>query len=119
MGRGRPVKSEVRQNIIELLSVVGKLHGYDIARLYKKIFPSVTTRNIYYNLCKGREIGEFSVKTVKIEKGEFSWGNHAEKKYYELGPKANPVGKESVKQFFNKNRETLEEYTGDKIIIEN
>lgn len=101
MGRGRPVKSEVRQNIIEILSVVGKAHGYDIARLYGKIFTPVTMRNIYYNLCKGMETGEFSVEIVKIEKGDFSWGTQAEKKYYGLGSKASPSGHEAVKKFFD------------------
>ncbi len=104
MGRGRPIKSEVRQNIVEILSIFGKLHGYDIARVYKKIYPSVTMRNIYYNLCKGKETGEFQVEHVRVEDGEFSWGTNAEKKYYALGPKAEPKGHGSVKEFYNRNR---------------
>ena len=102
MKRGRPVKSEVRQNIIELLNFMGKGYGYVIHKVYNELFPRCTRENIYYNLRKGVLLGEFEVKEVKREKGEFSWGNVAEKIYYKLGPNARPKGDEKVKRFFEK-----------------
>ena len=47
-------------------------------------------RSIYYHLKKGMQTGEIQIEKVKIEKGEYSWGNEAEKVYYEIGKKAEP-----------------------------
>jgi len=92
MKRGRPVFSQVRQNMIEILSVIGKGYGYDIYKMYKEIYPKVTMRLIYYHLKKGVELGEFAVDAVEKTKGEYSWGSEVEKVFYKLGPNANPVG---------------------------
>ena len=43
MRRGRPVGSAIRQNIIELLAVLGKEYGYAIAKKYLEIFPASST----------------------------------------------------------------------------
>ncbi len=102
MGRGRPVKSAIRQNIVEILNVKGDMYGYDIYRVYREIFPSITLRSIYYHLKKGVSTGEFIVKEVRKEKGNFSWGGETEKTYYALGPKAMPKGDNNVKDFFKK-----------------
>ncbi len=102
MGRGRPIKSAIRQNIVEIINVKGELYGYDIYRIYREIFPSVTLRSIYYHLKKGISTGEFIVKEVKKEKGNFSWGTETEKIYYTLGPKAQPKGDQRVKEYFKK-----------------
>jgi len=48
--RGRPVKSEIRQNIVEILFYLKRAYGYDIYKVYIKIFPKVTLRSIYYHL---------------------------------------------------------------------
>ncbi len=98
MGRGRPVKSEIRQNIIELLYFLKEGYGYDIYKHYKEIFPPVSMRVIYYHLKKGTDLGEFKVNKIIKENGNFSWGSEAEKIYYSLGKEAQPIGNERVKE---------------------
>lgn len=98
--RGRPVKSEIRKNIIEILNVIGSAYGYKIHKFYNELFPPCTRENIYYNLRKGVKLGEFELAEVKQEKGEYSWGTVVEKKYYKLGPNARPRGDPRVKEFF-------------------
>ncbi len=100
MKRGRPVKSEIRLEIIEILNVIGKGYGYEIHKIYNELFPECTRENIYYNLKKGVLLGEFQVKEVKREKGSFSWGSVVEKTYYVLGPNAKPKGDPRIKKFF-------------------
>ncbi|MBI4439975.1 hypothetical protein HY638_03305 [Candidatus Woesearchaeota archaeon] len=90
MKRGRPVASEIRQHIVDILAVSKKGYGYDIFRTYRKIFPKVTSRSIYYHLKKGIETGEFRKGEVVKSEGNYSWGPTAEKIYYELGPNAKP-----------------------------
>lgn len=102
MGRGRPVKSAIRQNIVEILNVKAQLYGYEIYRMYREIFPPVTLRSIYYHLKKGVSTGEFIVKEVKKERGNYSWGGETEKIYYALGPKAQPKGDARIKDYFKK-----------------
>ena len=102
MKRGRPVKSDIRQNIIEILAVAGKAYGYLIHKWYNQIFPPCTRENIYYNLRKGVKLGEFELADIKQEKGDYSWGTVVEKKYYKLGPKAVPRNNPKVKEFFDK-----------------
>ena len=98
--RGRPVNSQIRQNMVELLFYIGKAYGYDIYRHYIEIFPKITLRSIYYHLKKGVEIGEFEVEKIKKEKGDYSWGEMAEKIYYKLGPSASPKINEEAKEYF-------------------
>ena len=100
MARGRPIKSEVRQNIVELLHFMKKGYGYDIARNYNKIFPKVTMRLVYYHLKKGVEIGTFKMDGIEKEKGNYSWGEEVEKKYYTLGEKAEPKILQRIKDYF-------------------
>ena len=102
VGRGRPVKSEIRQNVIEILNVIGTAYGYKIHKYYNELFPACTREVIYYNLRKGVTLGEFELAEVKQEKGEYSWGTVVEKKYYKLGPKAVPRGDPKVREFFEK-----------------
>jgi hypothetical protein len=99
MPRGRPTKSEIRQNMVEILAVKGQAYGYELAKIYNDIFPQCTRENIYYHLRKGVAIGEFIVKEIKQERGNFSWGSIVEKKYYALGPGAKPQGNERVKKY--------------------
>lgn len=98
----RPPKSEIRQNIVEILYFMKKGYGYDIHRVYSKIFPSVTMRSVYYHLKKGVDLEEIRVKQIKAEKGNYSWGQEAEKVYYELGRNASPKIDRRVKKFFKK-----------------
>ena len=102
MPRGRPIKSEIRQNIVEILHFLGKGYGYDIYKIYIEIFPKITMRSIYYHLRKGIDTGEFKIEKVEKVKGEYSWGTEAEKTYYALGPNAKPKIEPRVKEYFEK-----------------
>ena len=99
MRRGRPVGSAVRQNVLEILAVLGRAHGYQIYKVYRDLFPKVTLRVIYYHLKKGKDLGELEIEKVEREKGDYSWGSEAEKIYYKLGPKASVTGDERVKAY--------------------
>jgi len=98
MPRGRPVKSQIRQNIIDILFYIKEGYGYNIYRFYKALFPRVTMRSIYYHLRKGLELGEFKVSKVQKEQGSYSWGGEAEKVYYSLGPHAKPSATHELKE---------------------
>jgi len=102
MGKGRPVRSEIRENIVEILFFMKEGYGYGIYKVYVAIFPKVTMRSIYYNLKKGVALGEFKVSKVEKEKGDYSWGGEAEKIYYALGENAKPVSNDKVKEHFSK-----------------
>ena len=102
MPRGRPVRSEIRQNMVDLLESMNSGYGYDIYKSYIAIFPKVTLRSIYYHLKKGVALGEFTVSKIEKEKGDFSWGSEVEKIYYSLGQNAKPTGNERVKEHFEK-----------------
>ncbi|HLD34143.1 MAG TPA: hypothetical protein VJB66_05425 [Candidatus Nanoarchaeia archaeon] len=96
--RGRPTKSAIRQNIVELLNIFGQAHGYSISKKYQEIFPQVTQRVIYYHLRKGMDLKEFEISKIEKETGEFSWGSTVEKTYYKLGPNAQPKGDKRLKE---------------------
>lgn len=102
--KGRPIGSVIRQNIIEILYFMGNGYGYDIYKIYMDIFPKVTMRSIYYHLRKGLELGEFKIHKAGKEKGNYSWGSEAEKVYYSLGNGAKPLGKDNVKEYFDKKK---------------
>jgi len=104
MPRGRPVKSQIRQNIAEILFYMKEGYGYDIAKIYLKIFPLVSQRVIYYHLKKGVLLGEFKVSKIQKEAGDYSWGGEAEKIYYSLGEKAELRHDNRVKEWFEKNK---------------
>ena len=105
MPRGRPVGSEIRQNIVELLYFLGSGYGYGLWKKYIVIFPKCTLRSIHYHLKKGLSTGEFIVKEIKVEKGEYSWGGTVEKIYYALGEQAIAKGDERVKAYLDKSEE--------------
>ena len=106
MPKGRPVKSEIRQNIVEILYFMKQGYGYEIYKAYVKVFPKVTMRSIYYHLKKGSALHEFKVSKIEKEKGDYSWGPEAEKIYYRLGENAKPIGNEKVKEYFDKSKKT-------------
>ncbi len=101
MKQGRPIGSPIRQNIVEIMYFLGEGYAYDVYKHYVSIFPKVTMRSIYYHLKKGTEIGEFVVKSVRAEKGDYSWGDRAEKIYYALGPQAGAQVNLEVKKYFD------------------
>lgn len=100
--RGRPFRSEIRQRIIEILNYIKKGYGYEIYKIYSRVFPKATMRSIYYHLRKGVDLGEIEVEEKVSEKGDFSWGSEAEKTYYKLGPNAKPKGNEILKRYLEK-----------------
>lgn len=100
MVAGRPVGSVIRQNVVELLAVLGRAYGYEVHRCYIEVFPPCVRKSVYYHLRKGVVTGEFVVESIATEKGVFSWGSSVEKTYYRLGPNAKPVGDERVRKFF-------------------
>ena len=102
MKRGRPTKSKIRQNIVEILNHLGKGYGYQICKIYNEVFPTVTQRSIYYHLKKGVFTKEVAVQKIELEKGDFSWGNLVEKTYYTLGSNAVPQGEKRVQDFLKK-----------------
>ncbi len=106
MVRGRPVKSNIRQNIVEILYFLGKGYAYEIHKIYVELFPAVTMRSVYYHLKKGVQTKEFLVKDIKKETGDYSWGSEAEKIYYCLGPLANPRLLPNVKEYLDKKKLT-------------
>ncbi len=105
MKRGRPVKSQIRQNIVNILAVLNEGYGYDIYKIYKELFNQCTQKSIYYHLRKGISTGEFIIKKIEKEKGDFSWGSEVEKIYYALGEKAAPNLTEEIRLFIVKRKE--------------
>ena len=102
--RGRPVYSRIRQNMVDILYFLGKGYGYQIHKIYKKIFDSITPEVVYYHLKKGVALEEFELVEIKTEKGNFSWGNRAEKSYYSLGKNAKPMMEKKVKEFLEQEK---------------
>ena len=90
MKRGRPIGSVIRQRLIDILYILGKAHGYELYKYYKEIYPPITLRVVYYHLRKGTLLNEFRLDKIEQEKGNYSWGESAEKIYYSLGPNAKP-----------------------------
>ena len=101
MKRGRPPGSPVRNNIIEVLSQLGELHGYDICKHYARLFPAVSMRAIYYGLKGGVKKGYFKVAKVEKQQGSYSWGPEAQRTYYALGEAARPILNARVKKYFD------------------
>ncbi len=96
------MRSQIRQNVVEILSFLGKAYGYAIYKVYKAVYPKVTLRSIYYHLRKGIQTGEFKVERIEKEKGDYSWGGEAEKIYYALGPQAKPTMDQKVKEYLDR-----------------
>ena len=114
MVKGRPIKSQIRQNIVEILHYLGEGYGYQVAKMYNEIFPSVTQRSVYYHLHKGILTKEIEVHKIEEEQGEFSWGSVVEKKYYALGKNAEAKGDKRVKEYLNKWEKSKKESSPSK-----
>jgi hypothetical protein len=104
--QGRPIGSKVRQNIVEILYFYRQLHGYDLYKIYKELYPLVTMRLIYYHLKKGLDTGEFKVYKVDKKIGTYSWGGQSENVIYTLGPNANPMIEPHVKLYWEKTKDS-------------
>ena len=64
MGRGRPHKSQIRQNLVEMLYFLHEGYGYELFKHYRLLFSPVTMRVIYYHLRTGKNLGEFKVNKI-------------------------------------------------------
>jgi len=106
MPRGRPLGSDVRQRIIEIVKHLGKDYGYNIFKVYSKIFPEVSMRLVYYHLNKGVELGVFNSERIQSVQGNYSWGDTAQKVFYSLGENAFSSGDAHVEEFFRKLKES-------------
>jgi len=100
--QGRPIGSKVRQNIVEILYFYKELHGYDMYKIYKELYPPVTMRLIYYHLKKGLDTGEFKILKINKKVGTYSWGGTSDNVIYSLGPSANPMIEPHVKLYWEK-----------------
>ena len=105
--RGKRHGSLIRNNIIEILYFMKQGHGYSIYKVYRELYPKATMRSVYYNLHTGEKLGEFVIKGIESEKGNYSWGAQAEKVYYSLGPNAKPAGELRVKEYFDRVKKAL------------
>lgn len=105
MTLGRPIKSQIRQNIVDILYYLHQGYGYQISKIYQAVFPKVTRRSIYYQLRKGLLTKEIAIHEIKKELGDFSWGTSVEKVIYTVGPKADPKGNPRIKEFIDKHKD--------------
>jgi len=86
MRRGRPEGSEIRNNLSVIINRLGCSYGYELYKIYKQVFGDVKLRNIYYNLKKGVNKGNFVFIDIKRELGNYTWGAETERAYYAPGP---------------------------------
>jgi hypothetical protein len=107
MKRGRPIGSVIRQRLIDILYILGSAHGYELYKYYREIHPPITLRVVYYHLRKGAQIGEFHLEKIAQEKGDYSWGESAEKITYSLGPNARPALDPQVKSQIDRLKATF------------
>ena len=96
MGRGRPVGSDIRQRLIDILAVKGQAYGYELHKIYCELFPPCTREVVYYHMRTGVKLGQFVIDKVVDEKGEYSWGPTVQKTYYRIGPAAQPRQNEAI-----------------------
>ena len=104
MPRGRPVKSAVRQHMVDILYFLKRGSGYDLHKIYKDLFPKVSLRLMYYHLKKGVSLGEFVLDKVEKVSGNYSWGPTTQKIMYKVGPKAKPSMDKRIKQYLDKRK---------------
>lgn len=90
MPRGRPVGSDIRQRMVDILAVLGSGYGYEIHKIYCQLFPPCTREVVYYHLRTGVKLGQFVIERIAAEQGDYSWGKTVEKIYYRLGASASP-----------------------------
>jgi|TARA_Y100000310_G_C20692101_1_gene822987 hypothetical protein len=111
-GRGRPVKSVIRDRMQQIVDALGSAYGYEVYKIYKQVFEPVDIRSMYYHFKRGVDLGEFKQIGAKQEKGGFTWGRESTHIYYSLGQaashKANSDLQNKVKELGFENRGMLE-----------
>jgi hypothetical protein len=94
---GRKPKSQIRDEIVDLLYFLKEAYGYDLYKKYCKVYDKkVSMRSIYYHLNKGVELGIFNLKEIRDVKGDFSWGSGAKQIIFQLGTSAQPKGGKEI-----------------------
>lgn len=103
MAPGRPIGSDIRLRMVDILAVLESGYGYEIHKIYCQIFTPCTREVVYYHLRTGVKLGLFSIEKMVSEKGEYSWGKTVEKIYYKLGtaaiPHLNPAIAHAVQKY--------------------
>jgi len=102
--RGRPVGSDIRQRMVDILAVVGQGYGYELHKIYCEIFTPCTREVVYYHLRTGVKLGQFVIEKVVSEEGSYSWGKTVEKTYYRLGPAAQPRAMPSIENYMKERK---------------
>jgi len=87
-GRGRPVKSIIRDRMQQIVDALDTAYGYEVYKIYQQIFEQVDIRSMYYHFRKGVELGEFKQAGTKQEQGPYTWGRESTHIYYTLGEAA-------------------------------
>ena len=78
----RKTGSIIRDRIQKILSVAEKTYGYEIFKIYERVYGDVLLRSIYYNLNKGVEEDIFVPKEMAAVPGDFTWGFESSRIYY-------------------------------------
>jgi len=99
--RGRSLGSPIRDNLIDLLYVLGPSYGYVLYKNYKKIWGQVSIRSIYHHLSKGVELGLFEVSGIEKAEGNYSWGSGVQRTIYKLAKDVQPKNPEQIKKQLN------------------
>jgi len=94
---GRKPKSDIRDEMVELLFFLREAYGYELYKKYCQVYDKkVSMRSIYYHLNKGVELGVFNLKEIREVKGEFSWGTGVKQVIFQLGEAATPQGNKNI-----------------------
>jgi len=97
-GRGRPVKSVIRDRMQQIVDVLGAVYGYEVYKIYTAVFEPVDVRSMYYHFKKGVELSEFKQVGAKQETGPFTWGRESTHIYYTIGNGASHKGNKELKE---------------------
>ena len=88
---GRKPKSDIRDEMVELLYFMKEAYGYELYKKYCKVYDKkISMRSVYYHLNKGVELGIFNLKEIRDVKGDFSWGSGVKQVIFQLGSNAQP-----------------------------
>ncbi|MBT3940930.1 hypothetical protein HOD83_02380 [Candidatus Woesearchaeota archaeon] len=94
---GRKAKSQIRDEMVDLLFFLKEAYGYDLYKKYCKVYDKkISMRSIYYHLNKGVELGVFNLKEIRDVKGDFSWGSGVKQVIFQLGVNAQPSGNKEI-----------------------
>ena len=75
--------SRVRDHIREILTILGEATGYQVHKLYTRVYGRITLRNVYYHLHRLLSDGEARLRSEDAT-GDYSWGRETVRKYYQL-----------------------------------